>query len=60
MEGVGIVPVFSFVPSVAVIYAGAIVASFLYLVNYRAHGGAIVAISVGGLSMHKTAAGTRQ
>ena len=40
----GIVPVFFFVPSVAVIYPGAIVASFLYLVGYRAHGGAIMAV----------------
>ena len=44
----------------AVIYPEAIMASFLYLVGYRAHGGAIVAVFVSGLSMHKTEAGTRQ
>ena len=44
----------------AVIYPQAIVASFLYSVGYRAHGGAIVAVFVSGLSMHKTEAGTRQ
>ena len=44
----------------AVIYPEAIVASFLYLVGYHAHGGAIVAVFVSGLCMHKTEAGTRQ
>ena len=44
----------------AVIYPEAIVAAFLYSVGYRAHGGAIVAVFVSGLSMHKTEAGTRQ
>ena len=43
----------------AVIYPGAIVASFLYLVGYRAHGGAIVAVLVSSLSMQKTEASTR-
>ena len=37
----GIVPVFSFVPSVFIIYPEAIVNSFLYLVGYRAHSGAM-------------------
>ena len=41
------------------IYAEAIVAPFLYLVGYRAHGGAIVAVCISGLNMHKTEAGTR-
>ena len=44
----------------AVIYPGAIVASFLYLVGYSAHSGAIVVVFVSGLSMHTTEAGTRQ
>ena len=44
----------------AVIYPGAILASFLFLVGYRAHGGAIVAVFVSGLSMHKAVGGTRQ
>ena len=54
----GIVPVFWFVPSVCVIYPEAIVASFLYLVGYRAHSGAIVAMYISGLCVHKTEAGT--
>ena len=44
----------------AVIYPEAIVASFLYLVGYGAHGGAIAAVYVSDLSMHKAEAGTRQ
>ena len=44
----------------AVIYPEAIVASFFYLVGYRAHGGAIVGVFVSDLSMHKAEAGTRQ
>ena len=44
----------------AVIYPEAIVASFHFLVGYCAHGWAIVAVFVSGLSMHKTEAGTRQ
>ena len=43
---VGIMPVFSFVPSVSIIHAEAIVTSFLYLVSYRVHSEAIVAVSV--------------
>ena len=42
----------------AVFYPEAIVSSFLYLVGYRAHGGAIVAVFISGLSLHKTEAGT--
>ena len=44
----------------AIIYREAIMTSSLYSVSYRAHGGAIVAVFVSGLSMHKTEAGTRQ
>ena len=39
-------PVFSFVPSVSIIYPEAIMTSFLYLVSYRAHSGAILAVFV--------------
>ena len=44
----------------SIIYPEVIVGSFLYLVSYRAHGGAIVAVFVSGLSVaqdrgrHKT------
>ena len=44
----------------AAIYPEAIVASFLYLVGYHAHGGAIVALFVSDLSMQKAEEGTRQ
>ena len=62
MTGVGIVPVFCIVPTCLrrSLYPKAIVTSFLYSVGYRAHGGAIVAVFVSGLGMHKTDAGTRQ
>ena len=62
MTGVGIVPVFSIVPTCLrrSLYPEAIVTSFLYSVSYRAHGGAIVAVFASCLSMHKTEAGTRQ
>ena len=40
----GIVPVISFVPSISIIYPEAILTSFLYLVRYRAHSRAIVAV----------------
>ena len=38
----------------AIIYPEVIVASSLYSGSYRAHGGAIVAVFVSGLSMHTT------
>ena len=41
------------------LYPEVLATSFLYSVSYRAHSGAIVAVFVSGLSMHKTAAGTR-
>ena len=44
----------------AAVYPEAIVTSSLYSVSYRAHGGAIVAVFISGLSMHKAEAGTRQ
>ena len=49
----GIVPVFCIVPKFLLrsLYPEAIVASFLYSVSYRAHGGAIVAVFVSGLSV---------
>ena len=53
-------PCFPLCLVLAVIYPGAILASLLYLVGYRAHVGAIVAVFVSGLSIHKTVAGTRQ
>ena len=60
MQGVGIVPVFPFVPSVSITYPEVIVTSSLYSVGYRAHGGAVVAVFFSGLSVaqdrggHKT------
>ena len=58
----GIVPVFCIVPTCLLrsLYPEAIVTAFLFSVGYRAHGRAIVAVFVSGLSMHKTEAGTRQ
>ena len=58
----GIVPVFFIVPKCLFrsVYPEAVVVPLLYLVGYRAHGGAIVAVFVSGLGMHKTEAGTRQ
>ena len=58
----GIVPVFCIVPTCLLRsgYPEAIVTSFLYSVGYHAHGGAIVAVFVSGLSMHKAEAGTGQ
>ena len=37
----------------AALYPEAIVTSSLYSVSYHAHGGAIVAMFISGLSMHK-------
>ena len=58
----GIVPLFCIVPTCLLrsLYPEAIVSSFPYSVGYRAHGGAIVAVFVSGLRMHKIEAGTRQ
>ena len=55
-------PVFCIVPTCLLrsLYPEAIVTSLLYSVGYRAHAGAIVAVFVNGLGMHKTEAGTRQ
>ena len=62
MTGVGIVPVFCIVPTCLLpsLYPEAIATSLLYSVGYLTHSGAIVAVFVSGLSMHKTEAGTRQ
>ena len=57
-----IVPVFCIVPKCfsRSLYPEIIVNSFLYSVSYCAHGGAMVAVFVSGLSTHKTEAGTRK
>ena len=60
MEGVGIVPMFSFVPSVCGNYREAIVALFLYSSWLLRAQWAVMAVFFIGLSMHKTEAGTRQ
>ena len=52
MPDVGIAPVFWIVPNCgSIIYPEAIVTSFCYLVSYRAHRGAIVAVFLIGLSV---------
>ena len=51
-------PCFNLCLVFVVIYPEAIVPSLLYLVGYRVHGGAIVAVFISGLSVHKTETGT--